>query len=46
VDNINGSYELRVRLSEGRVSFQLLGRGATDPFFVATWESAPFLKNA
>lgn len=46
VDNIDGSYELRVRLSEDRASFQLLGRGATDPFFVATWESAPFLKNA
>jgi hypothetical protein len=46
VDNIDGSYELRFRLSEDRASFQLLGRGATDPFFVATWESAPFLKNA
>jgi hypothetical protein len=45
-DNINGSYELRFRLNNDRVSFQLLGRGATDPFFVATWESAPFLKNA
>jgi hypothetical protein len=44
--NINGSYELRFRLHKERVSFRLLGRGATDPFFVATWESAPFLKNA
>jgi predicted nucleic acid-binding Zn ribbon protein len=44
--NINGSYQLRFRLNNDRVSFQLLGRGATDPFFVATWESAPFLKNA
>jgi hypothetical protein len=28
------------------VSFQLLGRGATDPFFVATWQSAVFVKKA
>lgn len=46
MDNINGSYQLRFRLTDDRVSFHLLGRGATDPFFVATWESAPFLKNA
>jgi hypothetical protein len=45
-DNINGSYDVRFRLNNDRVSFQLLGRGATDPFFVATWESVPFLKNA
>jgi hypothetical protein len=44
--NINGSYELRFQLNQDRVSFQLLGRGATDPFFVATWQSAPFEKNA
>ncbi len=44
--NISGSYELRFRLNKDRVSFQLLGRGATDPFFGATWQSAPFLKNA
>jgi hypothetical protein len=46
MDNIDGSYELRFRLSKDRVSFRLLGRGATDPFFVATWQSAPFIKNA
>jgi hypothetical protein len=44
-DNINGSYEVRFRLNNDRVSFRLIGRGATDPFVVATWESAPFLKN-
>jgi hypothetical protein len=44
--NINGSYDLRFRLNKDRVSFQLLGRGATDPFFVATWQSAPFVKKA
>jgi hypothetical protein len=44
VDNIDGSYELRFRLSEDRASFQLLGRGATDPWFVATWQSEPFVK--
>ena len=46
MDNINGSYQLRFRVNNDRVSFHLLGRGATDPFFMATWESAPFLKNA
>jgi len=46
MDNIDGSYQLRFGLNNDRVSFHLLGRGATDPFFVATWESAPFLKNA
>jgi hypothetical protein len=46
MDNINGSYELRFRLNKDRVSFQLLGRGATDPFFVAAWQSAPFAKKA
>jgi hypothetical protein len=44
--NIDGSYDLRFRLNDDRVSFRLLGRGATDPFFVATWQSAPFVKNA
>jgi hypothetical protein len=44
--NINGSYELRFRLNQDRVSFQLLGQGAIDPFFVATWQSAVFVKKA
>jgi hypothetical protein len=42
--NIDGTYDLRFRLNDDRVSFRLLGRGATDPFFAATWQSAPFLK--
>jgi hypothetical protein len=44
--NIDGSYELRFRRNNDRVSFRLLGRGATDPFFVATWQSAPLVKKA
>jgi hypothetical protein len=44
--NIDGSYELKLQLNTGRASFRLLGRGATDPFFVATWQSAPFVKKA
>jgi hypothetical protein len=44
--NINGHYEMRFRLERDRASFQLLGRGATDPFFVATWQSAPLVKTA
>jgi hypothetical protein len=46
MDNISGSYELRFRLDGDRVSFQLLGRGATDAFFVATWQSGPFVKKS
>jgi hypothetical protein len=45
-DNINWSYELKFQRNKDRVSFQLLGRGATDPFFVATWQSAPLVKTA
>lgn len=44
--NIDGSYELKFHLNKDQASFQLLGRGATDPFFVATWQSAPFVKKA
>jgi hypothetical protein len=46
MDNIDGSYDLRFRLNDDRVSFRLLGRGASDPWFAATWQSAPFVKTA
>ena len=46
MDNIDGSYDLRFRLNDDRVSFWLLGRGASDPWFAATWQSAPFVKTA
>ncbi len=44
--NIDGRYRAAFILNDGRLSFDLLGRGGGDPFFVATWESAPFVRNA
>jgi len=42
--NIDGRYQVAFRIEGNRVSFDLLGRGASDAFFVATWESAPFVR--
>ena len=44
--NIEGSYRLAVEIRAESLTFQLLGRGATDPWFLATWEPAPFLRTA
>jgi hypothetical protein len=44
--NIEGSYRVAFRIDGDRVSFDLIGRGASDAFFVATWESAPFVRTA
>jgi hypothetical protein len=44
--NIEGRYEVAIRTQGDRVSFDLLGRGASDAFFVATWESAPFVRTS
>jgi hypothetical protein len=43
--NIRGRYRLRFRVDGGLVSFRLLGRGSTDPFFVGAWEAAPFVRS-
>ena len=42
--NIQGSYRLTFMIDGDRVAFHLLGRGATDPFFVGAWEAAPFVR--
>ena len=42
--NIRGSYRLTFTIDGDRVSFHLLGRGATDPFFVGAWEAASFIR--
>ena len=42
--NIRGSYQLSFTTDGDRVAFHLLGRGATDPFFVGAWEAAPFFR--
>jgi hypothetical protein len=40
--NIAGGYRLRVAIGDGTLTFTLLDRGATDPWFVSTWQVAPF----
>ena len=41
--NIDGSYRVAFRIVDDRVTFDLVGRGASDAFFVGAWESAPFV---
>ena len=45
-DNILGRYRVAFRIEGDRVTFDLLGRAGGDPFFVATWESARFVRSA
>jgi hypothetical protein len=40
--NIDGAYRLDVEVGEGTLTFQLLDQGASDPWFLATWQVAPF----
>jgi hypothetical protein len=42
--NIDGHYRVAFRIDGDRVSFELLGRAATDAFFVGAWEAAPFVR--
>jgi hypothetical protein len=42
--NINGDYQLRVEIGRDLLTFELLGDGAADPWFTATWETAPFVR--
>jgi hypothetical protein len=42
--NINGEYQVRVEFGANTLTFELLGDGAADPFFTATWETAPFVR--
>jgi hypothetical protein len=44
--NITGSYRLSFTIDGDRAAFHLLGRGATDPFFVGAWEAAPFIRTS
>lgn len=44
--NINGAYQLRVEITSEALTFRLLGVGATDPWFVSTWEVAPFVRRS
>jgi hypothetical protein len=42
--NIDGGYRLRVDIGGDSLSFTLLDRGASDPWFVSTWQVAPFVR--
>ena len=42
--NIEGRYRVAFRIDGDTVTFHLLGRGASDPFFAAAWETAAFIR--
>jgi hypothetical protein len=42
--NINGDYRVRVEFGPDTLTFELLGDGAADAFFTATWETAPYVR--
>jgi hypothetical protein len=44
--NIDGEYQLRVEITPDALTFELLGEGAGDPWFTATWEVAPFVRRS
>jgi hypothetical protein len=44
--NIRGAYRMVFHVEGDRVSFDLIGRGASDAFFVGAWEAAPFFRTS
>ena len=42
--NIVGQYRVVFDVAGDRISFDLVGRGGSDAFFVATWESSAFIR--
>ena len=45
-DRIDGPFRARFEIEDDRVTFDLIGRGGMQPFFVGAWESAPFVKRS
>jgi hypothetical protein len=45
-DRVDGPFRARFDIDGDRIRFDLLGRGGRQPFFVAAWESAPFVKRS
>ena len=43
-DGVDGPFRARFEIEGDRVTFDLIGRGGAQPFFVAAWESAPFVR--
>jgi hypothetical protein len=44
--NIDGRYRVAFRIEGDQVTFDLIGRAASDAFFVGAWESAPFVRTS
>jgi hypothetical protein len=44
--NIDGRYRVAFHIEGDRVTFDLIGRAASDAFFVGAWESAPFVRTS
>jgi len=44
--NIRGRYRMSFRIEGDEVTFDLIGRGGSDPFFVGAWEAAPFIRSS
>jgi hypothetical protein len=45
-DRIDGPFRARFDIDRDRITFDLVGPGGRQPFFVAAWESAPFVKRS
>ena len=45
-DQVDGPFRARFDVDGDRVTFDLVGVGGRQPFFVAAWESAPFAKRS
>jgi hypothetical protein len=45
-DNIDGRYRARLHIEDDEMRMDLIGQAGRDPFFVGTWESAPFIRDS
>ena len=42
--NFEGTYTFKFEVNGDELTFELVGRGANDPWFVSAWEAAPFIR--
>jgi hypothetical protein len=42
--NFEGTYVFEFEIDGDELTFELVGRGAKDPWFVSAWEAAPFIR--
>ena len=45
-NRVDGPFRATFEIEGDRITFDLIGRGGSQPFFVATWESAAFVKRS